>query len=326
MPTSIPDRPFQIVCSDIFQLNNKYYLIVVDRFSGFLHIFYSRTPPNHKFLEKHLRDVFTRYGRPDELESDGGPQFKSSEFASFLQSWGVSHRLSSPYYPQSNGRAELGVKTAKRLLRDNTGPDGSINNNMVACAVLQYHNTPLQGCPMSPAQLLFGRPLADFLPVNPNAYCLHPHWRQQTMRAQQQRSSHHNNIKQHYNRGTRHLSPLVTGQQVVIQNPFTKRWDQTGTIIGVLPHRKYRITLKSTANTTYRNRRFLKPIATAGSTARNNTTRSAPPAPVCMERTPVLPTTRQDPCNPPKELSPRLHSSLRRLLPYNNPGLMENSS
>ena len=256
--TTLPERPFQIICSDIFQLKGHYYLTVVDRFSGFLHIFYSKDPPTHKFLQTHLRDIFVRYGRPDQIDTDGGPQYQSHDFQEFLRTWGVKHRLSSPYYPQSNGRAELAVKTARRLLSTNVANDGTINNDKVACAVLQYHNTPLQGSPMSPAQLLFGRTLVDFLPTNPKAYQLHPHWAEQVAITQQNRSLHHQGITQRYNFGTRTLSPLTVGQRVVIQNHSTKRWDRSGVIKEVLPHRKYKLQLNDTGNITFRNRRFLK--------------------------------------------------------------------
>ena len=257
--TPLAKRPFQIICSDLFQLNGRFYLIVVDRFSGFLHIFYSRTPPTHKFLIKHIRDIFVRYGRPDQLDTDGGPQYQSAAFLHFLATWGVKHRISSPYYAQSNGRAELGVKTAKRLLRSNTAPDGSLDNNNVAQAILQYHNTPLQDAPMSPSELLFGRELADFLPVNPKAYKLHPYWDNQVEQSNRQRSIRHKRLIQRYNIGTRELKPLSVGQHVIIQNLITKRWDRFGTVLQVLPYRKYKLRMHGTGNVTCRNRRFLKP-------------------------------------------------------------------
>ena len=257
--TPLSKRPFEIICADLFQLNNKFYLIVVDRFSGFLHIYYSRVSPSHKFLEKNLRDIFVRYGRPDQLDTDNGPQFQSAAFLEFLKGWGVTHRTSSPYYAQSNGRAELGVKTAKRLLRDNMSSDGSLDNDRVARAVLQYHNTPLQDSPMSPAELLFGRELADFLPVNPKSYQLHPYWERQIQRNNKQRTMRHKRLIDRYNVGTRELKPLSIGQLVIIQNPITKRWDRFGTVLKAMPHRKYQLKLHDTGNVTYRNRRFLKP-------------------------------------------------------------------
>ncbi|MEL6803182.1 MAG: DDE-type integrase/transposase/recombinase, partial [Bacteroidota bacterium] len=94
----VPQRPFQVLCADICQANGHYYLIVVDRFSGFMHIYYSRYSPTHNFLETQLRGIFTRYGRPERLDTDGGPQFQAEAFLQFLTTWGIKHRTSSPYY------------------------------------------------------------------------------------------------------------------------------------------------------------------------------------------------------------------------------------
>ena len=97
------------------------YLITTDRFSGWLDIYH--VPQRHatsKSIISTLRTLFITYGVPEELSSDGGPQFKASLFEQFLAQWGVHHRNSSAEYPQSNGRAELGVKTAKRIIMSNT--------------------------------------------------------------------------------------------------------------------------------------------------------------------------------------------------------------
>ena len=94
----------------------------------------------------------------------------------FLVSWGISHRLSSAEYPQSNARAEVGVKTAKRILMDNLGKDGSLNNDKITAALLQYKNTPLPDIGLSPAQILFHRELRDTIPSPRSNYHLHKDW------------------------------------------------------------------------------------------------------------------------------------------------------
>ena len=84
------------------------------------------------------------YGAPTELATDGGQPFPSHDIQQFLCSWGVKWRQSSAYYPQSNGRAKLAVKTAKRILQNNTSSNGDLNTDNVARALLQYRNTPIQ--------------------------------------------------------------------------------------------------------------------------------------------------------------------------------------
>ena len=141
--TPTPEWPFQCICMDLFEINHHVYIVCVDRYSGWPLIY---------------------YGAPDELSSDGGSIFTSSSYQTFLKNWDVTHRLSSAEYAQSNGRAELGVKSSKRILYDNASPSGSIDNDKVARAILQYRNTPIAGINLSPAQLLLHRQLKDFMP------------------------------------------------------------------------------------------------------------------------------------------------------------------
>ena len=77
----------------------------------------------------------------EELSSDGQSTYTSQETKDFLKAWGVRHRLSLTYIPHSNTRAELGVRAMKRLMRDNTGPMGELDNDALAIFdVLQYSN------------------------------------------------------------------------------------------------------------------------------------------------------------------------------------------
>ena len=81
----------------------------------------------------------------------------------------IRQRLSSAHYPQSNGRAEAAVKTAKRLLMDNTERGVQVDTDEVAKALLQYSNTLLLVIGFSPAQMLFGRQLKDASPIPPES-------------------------------------------------------------------------------------------------------------------------------------------------------------
>ena len=108
-----------------------------------------------------LRDMFATFGVPEDMSSDGGPEFTAALTLKFLENWGIKHRISSVSYAQSNGRAEVAVKKAKRILMDNINPNGSLNNDNFLRAMLQARNTPEPDCNVSPAEVVFGRPIRD---------------------------------------------------------------------------------------------------------------------------------------------------------------------
>ena len=116
------------------------------------------------------------YGTPEELSSDGGPSFTSRIFQYFLQTWCVKHRLSSVTYSESNGPAELTVKTVKRIMNGNARLPGSLDNDNVARAILQYQNTLIQSIGLSPAQFLLHCQLCDSIPSQAILYKPHLEW------------------------------------------------------------------------------------------------------------------------------------------------------
>ena len=70
---SPPEYPFQQICSDYFTYNNCDYVVIVDRYSNWPMVFKSESGANG--LVKRLRETFVTFGVPEELTSDGGPQF-----------------------------------------------------------------------------------------------------------------------------------------------------------------------------------------------------------------------------------------------------------
>ena len=86
------------------------------------------------------RDIFQIYGTLEQLRSDDGPSFMSIPFSQFLDDWAIKQTLSSTAYPQSNSWAELAVKAAKRIVNDNTGAQGTLDDDCAARTILQYRN------------------------------------------------------------------------------------------------------------------------------------------------------------------------------------------
>jgi len=94
-----------------------------------------------------MKSVFSRHGIPQEVISDNGPQYDSTEMKKFASSYGFT---SSPYYSQGNGLAERMVKTVKSLLKETSD---------MYFTLLSYRATPLPWCCLSSAELLMGRRL-----------------------------------------------------------------------------------------------------------------------------------------------------------------------
>lgn len=171
----------------------------------------------------------------------------------------MERRVSSAHFPQSNGRAEAAVKSAKRLLCANTGGGGSLCIDKVSVAFLQYLNTPLRGVNKSPAQLAMGRQLRDGVPVHRQHYKVDSHWRG-ALRVRERETVRQQGVWMERHGAPRTLLPLMLGTQVCVQNQETKVWDRRGVVTETLPHRQYTVKLDGSGRVTLRNRRHLRVV------------------------------------------------------------------
>ena len=257
-PLQNPIYPFQQVCCDYFHLKGHTYLVLVDRYSNWPVV---ERGNGAEGLIKCLKTSFITFGIPEELASDGGAEFTSSQCQQFLENWGIHHRQSSVGFPHSNCRAEIGVKTVKRLLTDNTAADGSLDTEKFQRAILQYRNTPDRDTRLSPAQCLFGRPIRDFIPILPGRFLPHPTWRETLVCREEALRNRHMKALERLSEHTRRLPPLKVGDKVRIQNQignYPLKWDKTGCIIEVKQFDQYVVRVDGSRRVTLRNRKFLR--------------------------------------------------------------------
>ncbi len=208
---------------------------------------------------KVLRELFQRFGVPEEISLDGAPNLKSHEMLSFLDSWGVHRRLSSAYYPQSNGRAEAAVRTAKRITKGNVGLRGSLNTDAVSKALMQYRNTPIKGAGASPAQLMLGRSIRDSVPQPRSSYKVSSQW-EKFLRLREKSMSRSSTALSEKNAGRPTHSELAVGTEVLVQNSDTKKWDRSGLVVEVCPNRQYQVRIEGSGRISLRNRIHLRPV------------------------------------------------------------------
>ena len=232
----IPERPFQQVAADIASYAGQQFLIIVDCKTDWPDIIELGKDTTAPKLIDTLRDQFCRTAVPDLFWSDGGPQFVSSKLVDFLVKWGVAHNVSSPRYPQSNGKAEATVKSMKKLI-SSAWTGRSVDWEQLCRSLLQYRNTPCQKDGLSPAQKLFGHPIQDHLPAHRRSFS--QEWQKSFQEAETSRTASQLNAQTYYDQHAQSWTDLQVGNHVAVQNPTSKMWDIYGTIIAIGPYCRF---------------------------------------------------------------------------------------
>ncbi|XP_022165223.1 uncharacterized protein K02A2.6-like, partial [Myzus persicae] len=152
--------PMDRVHIDFLYLQGKDYLIMTDVFTKWPEVAEMKVSNSGSVIEK-LREIFARFGLPNKIVSDNGPQFRSEEFIQFCKNNMIRFVTSSspPYHPATNGSAENAVKSLKnsilKAVKDKTNKNVSLNT-LIQRYLLTYRNTPHWITGESPSYRMFG--------------------------------------------------------------------------------------------------------------------------------------------------------------------------
>ena len=71
---------------------------------------------DHRVVLKFLKEnIFSRFGVPKAIISDGGSHFCNKPFEDLLAKYGVKHKVLTPYHPQTGGQVELANREIKTI-------------------------------------------------------------------------------------------------------------------------------------------------------------------------------------------------------------------
>nr|GEV90453.1 reverse transcriptase domain-containing protein [Tanacetum cinerariifolium] len=99
---------------------NKYILVAVDYLSKWVEA--KVLPTNDsRVVCKFMKNLFARFGAPIAIISDRGTHFCNDQFTKVMQKYSATHRLATPYHPQTSGQVEVSNRGLKRILERAVG-------------------------------------------------------------------------------------------------------------------------------------------------------------------------------------------------------------
>ncbi|GJV06925.1 reverse transcriptase domain-containing protein [Tanacetum coccineum] len=141
---------------------NKYILVAVDYLSKWVEA--KALPTNDaRVVVKFLKSLFARFGTPRAIISDRGTHFCNDQFAKVMLKYGVTHRLSTAYHPQTSGQVEVSNHGLKRILERTVGENHASWSDKLDDALWAFRTafkTPI-GC--TPYKLVYEK--ACHLPI-----------------------------------------------------------------------------------------------------------------------------------------------------------------
>nr|GFB45918.1 reverse transcriptase domain-containing protein [Tanacetum cinerariifolium] len=135
---------------------NKYILVAVDYLSKWVEA--KALPTNDaRVVVKFLKSLFSRFGTPKAIISDRGTHFCNDQFSRVMAKYGVTHRLSTAYPPQTRGQVEVTNRRLKRILERTVGENHASWIDKLEDALWAFQTAFKTSVGCTPYHLVYGK-------------------------------------------------------------------------------------------------------------------------------------------------------------------------
>ncbi|CAM8988458.1 unnamed protein product [Rhodiola kirilowii] len=136
---------------------NRFILVAVDYVSKWVEAVASPTCDAKVVSKLFKKIIFPRFGVPRTVISDGGSHFKERHFEDLLRRYGVSHKVATPYHPQTSGQVEISNREIKAILMKTVGSSRKDWSSKLDDALWAYRTAFKTPIGMSPYRLIYGK-------------------------------------------------------------------------------------------------------------------------------------------------------------------------
>ena len=99
-----------------------YILLSVDYVSKWVEVRATHTNDSKVVCDFAKSNIFTRFGTPRAIINDGGSHFCNRTFGALLRKYCITHKITTPYHPQTSGQVEVSNREVKSILEKTVNP------------------------------------------------------------------------------------------------------------------------------------------------------------------------------------------------------------
>ena len=157
--------PGQLVAMDLVgplpvsDQNNRYILVCIDYFTRWPEAYALPDMTAPTVAKAFVHGWVSRFGVPDRIHTDQGPQFESKLFADLCTLLDVRKSRTTPYHPAGDGLVERMNRTLITTLRSYGHDHPTSWDEFLPLALLAYRTAVQKSTDFTPARLMFGREL-----------------------------------------------------------------------------------------------------------------------------------------------------------------------